>query len=333
MTTIFVTGAAGYIGSVTCLQLIKEGYNVIMYDNMTYGSEANLKAIESISGKKNNFHKGDIRDVENLRKIFKKVKPEVIMHFAALISVPESVDKPLDYYDVNVTGTMRLLQVAKEFKVNKFILSSTAAVFGDHNVMPLLPTSPTVPINPYGESKLIIEKLLKSMCDVGQMNAVIFRYFNAAGAHPSGKMGATHSYHLVPVLMQVATGVREKLTIFGTDYPTKDGTCVRDYVHVCDLASAHILGAQYLMKHANEKVYKRYNLGNGEGHSVKEVLQACRNVTELELPSVDGKRRQGDPPTLTASPKAAIDELGWKPSNSSIEQIVEDAYRYYINKK
>ena len=274
------------------------------------------------------FYKGDLRDEEVLDKVFKENDIEAVIHFAAESLVGESVTNPIKYYNNNVYGTLCLVEKMNEYNVDKMIFSSTAAVYGEPENIPILESDKTLPTNPYGESKLAIEKMLKWCDNAYGIKYTALRYFNAAGAHPSGKIGEDHrpETHLIPIILQVALGKRDAIQIFGDDYDTEDGTCIRDYIHVCDLASAHLLALNRLRNGGKSTVF---NLGNGKGFSVKQVVEATRNVTGHKIPQTVVKRRAGDPAILVASSKKVISELDWKPKYNDLNTIIASAWDWH----
>ncbi|MFV9510571.1 UDP-glucose 4-epimerase GalE [Tepidibacillus sp. LV47] len=317
---ILVTGGAGYIGSHTVLLLQHKGEEVIILDNLQKGHK---DAILS-----EHFYHGDIRDSELLDQIFTEHSINAVIHFAANSLVGESVAKPLDYYENNVLGTYHLVRKMVEYGVMKMVFSSTAATYGEPQNIPIQEDDPTLPTNPYGETKLAIERMLKWSDQAYGLKYVILRYFNAAGADPEGRIGEDHTpeTHLIPIILQVALGRRENVSIFGDDYPTPDGSAIRDYIHVMDLAEAHYLALQKL-NNTNESGI--YNLGNGKGFSVKEVIEVCRKVTGHPIPAVVAPRRAGDPAILIASSEKARKELGWKPQYPTLEDIIQDAWNWH----
>jgi UDP-glucose 4-epimerase len=319
---ILVTGGAGYIGSHTVLYLKQRCEEVIVLDNLQKGHrDAVLDA---------KFYKGDLKDDAILDQIFKTHHIDAVIHFAANSLVGESVEKPLEYYDNNVIGTYHLVKKMIEHGVKKIVFSSTAATYGNPVRVPIQEDDPTVPTNPYGDTKLAIEKMLKWADGAYGLKSVSLRYFNAAGADPEGRIGEDHTpeTHLIPIVLQVALGQRDKVSIFGNDYPTEDGTCIRDYIHVMDLAEAHYLALQKL-NNTNESGV--YNLGNGKGFSVKEVIETCRKVTKREIPVEIAPRRAGDPAVLIASSEKAKRELGWEPKYPSLEEIITHAWNWHKN--
>lgn len=320
---ILVLGGAGYIGSHTVKALCELGSNVIVIDNLITGYE---KAINPNA----KFYKGDIRDKEFLNTVFQSEKIDAVIHFAAYSLVGESVENPLKYYDNNLYGTKVLLESMVENNIKKIVFSSTAATYGEPKNIPILETDPTEPTNPYGETKLAMEKMFKWTANAHGLKYVSLRYFNACGADESGLIGESHNpeSHLIPIILQVPNKQREHVSIFGTDYPTSDGTCIRDYIHVTDLAQAHILAVKYLLDGGDSDIF---NLGNGIGFSVKDVIETARKVTGHPIPAVESSRRAGDPAMLIASSQKAKDILGWKPQHDSLEEIIESAWRWHKN--
>jgi len=318
---ILVCGGAGYIGSHTVAALIEKNRHVIVIDNLQKG---HTKAVHPGA----TLLKGDLRDTEFLSSVFTSHNIDSVIDFAADSLVGESVASPLTYYNNNLYGTICLLEAMRTHGVRTIVFSSTAAVYGDPASTPILESDPTVPTNPYGETKLAVEKMLRwCECAYGIRHAVL-RYFNAAGAHPTGKIGEDHDpeSHLIPLILQSALGQREYITLFGTDYPTHDGTCVRDYIHVCDLAEAHILALDHITQNDKSVIY---NLGNGKGFSVKEVIDCVQKVTGLTINVKHGARRKGDPAVLVASSQKITDELHWKPKMNSLEDIISSAWEWH----
>lgn len=321
--SILVLGGAGYIGSHAVYQLIEQNEQVVVIDNLQTGHQAAIHP-------KATFYQGNIKDIEFMRDVFAKEKFDAVIHFAANSLVGESMEKPLEYFDNNVYGTQILLQVMAEFGVNKIVFSSTAATYGEPDTTPITELVPTNPTNTYGETKLTMEKMMK-WCEVAHgIRYVALRYFNVAGARADGAIGEDHSpeTHLVPIILEAALGKRSHITIFGEDYDTPDGTCIRDYVHVEDLINAHLLALNYLN---NDGASDIFNLGSNNGFSVKEMINAARKVTGKAIPAKSGERRAGDPSTLVASSAKAAKILSWKPSRTSIEKIIEDAWNWHIN--
>jgi UDP-glucose 4-epimerase len=318
---VLVCGGAGYIGSHTVSELLDRNEEVIVVDNLQKGHKPAV--LEGVT-----LYTGDLRDESFLKNVFQENEIEAVIHFAADSLVGESVELPLQYYENNVYGTMCLLKVMTEFDVKKIVFSSTAATYGEAENIPIVETDPTVPTNPYGETKLAVEKMLKWSKQAYGLNYVVLRYFNVAGAHMEGKLGEDHQpeTHLIPIILQVALGKREKIMIFGDDYNTADGTCIRDYIHVTDLADAHILAIEKLRK---ENESETYNLGNGNGFSVKEVIETAREVTGHPIPAEIAPRRAGDPAILIASSEKAINELGWKPKYADLHTIINSAWNWF----
>ncbi len=318
---VLVCGGAGYIGSHTVYELIERGHNVVVADNLVKGHR---EAVHSAA----KFYEGDLRDALFLDKVFKENKIDAVIDFAAFSLVGESVTRPLKYFDNNVYGTIRLLEAMNRAGVKKIVFSSTAATYGEPESIPIVESDSTVPTNPYGESKLTVEKILKWSDNAYGIKYVALRYFNAAGAHISGEIGEDHDpeSHLIPIILQVALGKRKQIAVFGDDYPTPDGTCVRDYIHVTDLADAHIKAIEKLFADNTSAVY---NLGNGKGFSVKEVIEEARKVTGNDIKAVTEGRRPGDPSTLIASSEKAVKELGWQPRFNTLSQIIETAWKWH----
>ena len=318
---ILVLGGAGYIGSHTVYELIEAGREVIVADNLQTGFRAAVHP-------KAKFYQLDIRDKGALDTLFQGEKIDGVIHFAASSQVGESMSDPLKYYDNNLYGTMVLLKSMVEHGVDKIVFSSTAAAYGEPERVPILETDPTVPTNCYGQTKLAMEQMMGWVSRAHGLRYVALRYFNACGAHPSGEIGEAHSpeTHLIPIILQVPLGQREQVSIFGDDYPTQDGTCIRDYIHVSDLAQAHILALDYLLSGGENNVF---NLGNGVGFSVKEVVDVARAVTGHPIPAKISPRRAGDPAQLIASSQKAIDVLGWKPQYADLNTIVASAWAWH----
>ena len=319
--TILVLGGAGYIGSHTVYELIEKGEKVVVADNLQTGH------IEAVHPKAL-FYKGDIRDRVFLDNLFKKEKIDSIIHFAASSLVGESMVDPLKYYDNNLYGTMILLKSIVENNINKIVFSSTAATYGEPENIPILEEDKTNPTNTYGETKLSMEKMFKWVSLAHGIKFVSLRYFNACGAHASGLIGEDHNpeTHLIPLILQVANGKREKINVFGDDYDTSDGTCIRDYIHVSDLAQAHILALKYLDDGGKSDIF---NLGNGIGFSVKEVVDSASRVTSHPIPVAISPRRLGDPATLIASSCRARNILGWVPEYIDLDKIISTAWAWH----
>lgn len=321
--TILVLGGAGYIGSHTVYALIEKGVDVVVIDNLETG---HIEAVHE----KARFYKGDIRDRAFVDSVLDKEKIDAVIHFAANSLVGESMVNPLKYYDNNVNGTKVLLQSMVAHGLDKIVFSSTAATYGEPEKVPILETDRTEPTNTYGETKLAMEKMFKWTDRAHGLKYVSLRYFNACGAHVSGKIGEAHSpeTHLIPLILQVPLGQREYISIFGDDYDTSDGTCIRDYIHVTDLAQAHILAVDYLMKGNESNIF---NLGNGVGFTVKEVIDTARKVTGHEIPAKIAERRAGDPARLIASSDKVRQVLLWKPEHADLEEIISTAWNWHKN--
>lgn len=312
---VFVTGGAGYIGSVCVEELLNAGHEVHVFDNLTEGHQA---AIDSRAA----FTQGDLADRDQIHSAVASFKPSAVIHFAASALVGESMTDPSKYFRNNVAAGINLLDATVSAGVEKFVFSSTCATYGPPETVPMDETLPQRPINPYGESKLMFEKVLRWYQELHGLSFVAFRYFNAAGA--SAQFGEDHRIetHLIPNVLRVALGLKTHCEIYGTDYPTPDGTCIRDYIHIVDLAQAHILA----LNSANSGFY---NLGNGEGFSVREVIDTCRALTGHAIPAIEKPRRAGDPPRLVASAKKAIDELGWNPRYPDLHSIIQTAWTWH----
>lgn len=319
--SILVLGGAGYIGSHAAYQLIDQDFDVVVVDNLQTGHR---KAVHP----KATFFEGDIRNRDFLRNVFTEKTIDAVIHFAANSLVGESMEKPLQYFDNNVYGTQVLLEVMNEFSVKHIVFSSTAATYGEPEKTPIDETMPTNPTNTYGETKLIMEKMMKWCEKAFELKYVSLRYFNVAGAREGGHIGEDHTpeTHLIPVVLQTALGQREKMTVFGDDYDTEDGTCIRDYVHIEDLIAAHLLALRYLQNGGESNVF---NLGSNQGFSVKEIIDTAREVTKHPIPSVIGTRRAGDPSILIASSEKAKKILGWNPKHTSIQKIIQDAWNWH----
>ena len=318
--TVLVLGGAGYIGSHTVDRLVAAGYDVAVVDNLVTGHKDAVNA-------KARLHVGDVRDKAFMRQVFTDENVEGVVHFAAFSVVPESMKDPLKYFDNNTAGMVTLLEVMHEFDVKNIVFSSTAATYGEPKQIPIKETDPQIPTNPYGESKLAMEKIMHWSDVAYGIKFVALRYFNVAGAKPDGSIGEDHNpeTHLIPIILQVAAGKRDQLQIFGDDYPTKDGTNVRDYVHVVDLADAHILALKYLAAGNDSNAF---NLGSATGFSNLEILEAARRATGKAIPAVMAPRRPGDPSTLIAASDKARDVLGWKPQFDDVEKIIATAWNW-----
>lgn len=321
MKTILVLGGAGYIGSHTVYELIDGGYDVAVADNFETGF------IEAVHPKAR-FYKGDIRDKSFMDSVFDAEKIDAVIHFAANSQVGESMIKPLKYYENNMGGTRTMLQSMVEHGVKYIVFSSTAAIYGEPERVPIMESDPTHPTNCYGETKLSMERMFHWTSVAHDIHFVALRYFNACGAHPNGNIGEAHDpeTHLIPIVLQVPNGQRKTVNIFGDDYGTRDGTCVRDYIHVCDLASAHVLAAEYLMNGGKNDVF---NLGNGVGFTVREIVDAAEKVVGKPIACEIASRRAGDPAQLVASSEKAKTVLGWKPKYDDIDTIISTAWRWH----
>lgn len=319
--TILVLGGAGYIGSHTVYELIDKGEDVVIIDNLETGHKEALHP-------KARFYEGDIRNRAFLDSVFEKEKIDAAIHFAANSLVGESMTDPLKYYDNNLCGTKVLLEAMIAHGIDKIVFSSTAATYGEPEKLPILEDDKTEPTNTYGETKLAMEKMFHWTSKAHNLRYVSLRYFNACGAHKSGEIGEDHApeTHLIPLILQVPNKKREAIHIFGEDYPTKDGTCVRDYIHVTDLAQAHILAVEYLAKGNESNIF---NLGNGVGFTVKEVIETARKVTNNPINAVVSPRRAGDPAQLIASSEKAKNILDWKPTHDSLEEIIASAWKWH----
>jgi UDP-glucose 4-epimerase len=317
---ILVVGGAGYIGSHTNKLLSQRGYKTVVFDSLIFGHRDFVKWGE--------FVLGDLNNKNDIRLCFEKYPIEAVMHFSAFTYVGESVTDPAKYYQNNVVGTLNLLDVMRTFGVRHFIFSSTCATYGVPEKIPLTEDHIQNPINPYGESKLMIEKVLRDFDPAYGIKHVNLRYFNAAGADPDAEIGERHDpeTHLIPLVLDVAAGKREDIKVFGTDYNTPDGTCIRDYIHVNDLAEAHILVLEYLLSGGSSD---SFNLGNGEGYSVKEVIEMAQEVTGSEIPAVNVDRRPGDPPKLIGSADKIKKTLRWEPKYAELEKIIKTAWNWH----
>lgn len=320
--TILITGGAGYIGSHTVKYLQELNQDIVVVDNLQSGHAESIKV--------DNLYKIDIRDEQSLDKIVKCHNIDGVIHFAANSLVSESIINPYKYYHNNVYGMICLLNVMKNNNINKIVFSSSAAVYGEPENIPIMEDDKTNPTNTYGETKLAMEKMMKWFEEAYGIRYVSLRYFNAAGAHKSGLIGEDHSpeTHLLPIVLKTALGKRDKVFIYGDDYETRDGTCIRDYIHVMDLASAHYLAMEYLRNNGQSSIF---NLGSNEGYSVKEIIDYCRCISGNSILAEIGERREGDPTILVASSDKAKKILGWEPKNSSLEKIVSDAWNWHKN--
>ncbi|MFM7364617.1 MAG: UDP-glucose 4-epimerase GalE [Cuspidothrix sp.] len=321
--SILVTGGAGYIGSHTVLALKQAGYNVVILDNLVYGHRDLVEQVLQVE-----LIAGDTSDRPLLDHLFQSRNFTAVMHFSAYAYVGESVTDPAKYYRNNVLGTLILLESMLAASIKKFVFSSTCATYGVPNFIPITENHPQNPINPYGATKLMVEKILADFDVAYNFKSVCFRYFNAAGANPQGLLGEDHNpeTHLIPLILQTALGQRESIAIFGTDYPTPDGTCIRDYIHVNDLADAHILGLEYLLNGGESEVF---NLGNGNGFSVKQVIATAEDVTGMVISVKECDRRPGDPPALIGTSEKARKILNWQPKYPGIKDIVAHAWQWH----
>jgi UDP-arabinose 4-epimerase len=318
MSNILVTGGAGYIGSHACKELARRGYTPVAYDNLTFGHEYAVKW--------GPLERGDILDRARLDEVLRKYRPAAVMHFAAFGYVGESVENPGKYYRNNVGGSLTLLEAMCAHGVGSLIFSSTCATYGLPQVIPIPETHPQAPVNPYGATKLMVERMVADFGVAHGLRSISLRYFNAAGADPDGETGEDHDpeTHLIPLVL-AAAGTNSAVTIFGNDYDTYDGTCIRDYIHVTDLAAAHVQALKRLEQGAPSSAY---NLGNGRGFSVREVIQAAEKVTGKSVPRTEGPRRPGDPPQLVGDPRRAKEELAWTPEHADLDHIVQTAWTW-----
>lgn len=317
---VLVTGGAGYIGAHACKALKAAGYLPVTYDNLSTGHAAAVKF--------GPLEQGDLLDRDRLAEVFAAHRPVAVMHFAALSLVGEAMRQPGLYWRVNVTGALNLIEAALAVGCRRLVFSSTCATYGDQDGVVLDEDSPQAPINAYGASKRAIEDMLRDFAASDGLEHVIFRYFNVAGADPEGEVGEAHEpeTHLIPLMLQAIDGQRPALTVFGDDYPTPDGTCIRDYVHVSDLARAHVQGLEWLTGGRGSRVFC---LGSGKGFSVREVIDHARHVTNLPVPLVQGDRRPGDAARLVSGSRRAIEELGWRPERSTLPQMIADAWAWH----
>ncbi|MEM0945326.1 MAG: UDP-glucose 4-epimerase GalE [Pseudomonadota bacterium] len=320
MATILVTGGAGYVGSHACKALAAAGHQPVVFDNLATGWRDAVRFGPLI--------KGDLLDRGALDAAFAEVEPDAVMHFAALSNVGESVKKPAQYWRNNVTGSLNLAASMEAHGVSAIVFSSTCATYGEARGEALVETDPQAPINPYGRSKLAVEWLLRDMEEAHGIRHAIFRYFNAAGASPDREIGEHHipETHLIPLTLDAISGRRDRLTVFGTDYPTPDGTCIRDYIHVMDLADAHVRGVEWLLAGGESLAL---NLGSGSGFSVREVIDTATKVTGTDCPHNEGPRRPGDPPRLVSGSARAAEVLGWQPARSDLSTIMADAWAWH----
>jgi UDP-glucose 4-epimerase len=322
-STILVTGGAGYIGSHTVLALQQAGYSVVILDNLVYGHRDIVEAVLKVE-----LISGDIGDRALLDQVFAQYNIQAVIHFAAYAYVGESVSDPAKYYRNNVTGTLTLLEAMVQAGVKNIVFSSTCATYGIPQRLPIPEDHLQNPINPYGATKLMVERILSDFDHAYDLRSVRFRYFNAAGADPQGRLGEDHSpeTHLIPLVLLTALGQRESISIFGTDYDTPDGTCIRDYIHVTDLAQAHVQGLDYLLQGGTTEIF---NLGNGNGFSVREVIETAKTVTARPIKAIEVERRPGDPAVLVGSSQKAQSVLGWRPEYADLKVILEHAWRWH----
>lgn len=321
---VLVTGGAGYIGSHMIRMLLQHGHDVVTLDNLSSGHR------DAVSGGR--FILGDLADRILLDSLFSADKYDAVLHFASLIQVGESVREPGRYYQNNVANTLNLLDAMVRHGVGKFVFSSSAAIFGEPQSIPMDENHAKVPLNPYGVSKLMVEQILADYDRAYALKSVSLRYFNAAGADPDGLLGERHEpeTHLIPLVLQAAAGQRQHITVFGQDYATPDGTCIRDYVHVTDLCQAHLLALDFLRDGGGSAAF---NLGNGQGFSVRQVIDVAMKITGREIPVVFGERRAGDPARLVADSTLAREKLGWRPDYSGLEQIIRHAWQWEMNSR
>lgn len=324
MKTVLVTGGAGYIGSHVCKALAAAGYRPIAYDNLIYGHEWAVKW--------GPLERGNILDTSRVCAVLRKTGAEAVIHLAAFAYVGESVSDPAKYYRNNVAGTLALLAAMRECEVKRIVFSSTCATYGTPDSLPITEDTPQKPVNPYGASKLMIERILADYRHAYDVKSISLRYFNAAGADPDGELGEEHEpeTHLIPLVLDVAAGSRPHITVFGDDYQTPDGTCIRDYIHVSDLAYAHVLALQALEREISPR--PAYNLGTGQGHSVAEVIEAARRITGSVIPVAKGSRRPGDPAILLADPSRAKRDLGFVPRFAAVDDMISSAW-YWIKRR
>jgi UDP-arabinose 4-epimerase len=317
--SVLVTGGAGYIGAHTCKALAKAGYHPVTYDNLSTGHKSAVKW--------GPFEQGDILDADRLSEVLDHYQPGTVLHFAALAYVGESVTQPGKYWQNNVVGSLSLIEAMANHGIHNLVFSSTCAIYGAPEILPLSESHAKNPINPYGTTKLVVETMLRDFADSNRLDSVSLRYFNAAGADPDGEIGEDHDpeTHLIPLVLMAASDSTRPLTVYGSDYQTKDGSCVRDYVHVADLADAHVRALQYLDSHDGPHAF---NLGNDTGHSVFEILDVAKRVANREISYSIGERRPGDPPILVSQSDRAKTELGWTPRISDIESIIETAWKW-----
>ena len=318
--TVLVTGGAGYVGSHACKALAEAGYLPVAFDNLVFGHEW--------AARWGPLEKGDIRDRARLIEVLQKHAPQAILHFAAFAYVGELVADPGKYYENNVAGSLNLAMAARECGIDKFIFSSTCATYGVPDKVPIAEDTPQQPVNPYGASKLMFERMLADLGSAHDLSSVVLRYFNAAGADPDAEIGEDHDpeTYLIPLVLDAASGRREHVTVLGTDYETPDGTCVRDYVHVSDLADAHVKALRHLENGGGSAAF---NLGTGHGYSVREVIDTAARITGRKVPVIEGARRPGDPAVLVADAARAREQLTWQPRHSDLDQIIATAWAWH----
>lgn len=317
MAKIVVTGGAGYVGSHACKRLAADGHQILVIDNLVHGHAEFVKW--------GDLEKVDLLNLEALTDALTQFEPESVLHFAAYAYVGESVREPVKYYENNVLGTLNLLKAMKATKCQQLVFSSTCATYGEPKLIPITESTPQHPINPYGQTKLMVEQILRDAHTAYGLESVSLRYFNAAGADPEGEIGEDHhpETHLIPLALQAASGKRSELEVFGTDYETPDGSCIRDYIHVNDLADAHVLALKYMKKKPGAHAF---NLGAEQGTSVLQIISTVESVTGKKIKTKHSPRRAGDPPILIANASLAKKELGWKPKRSEIDSIIQDAW-------
>jgi UDP-glucose 4-epimerase/UDP-arabinose 4-epimerase len=323
MQNILVTGGAGYIGSHICLKLHENGFQPVVFDNLSSGHRDAISANTP-------FVEADVRDSHALDQAFELYKPIAVIHMAALIEAGLSMETPADFYEVNTAGSLNLLEAMRRNGCPRIVFSSTAAVYGNSDADLLNESHPVCPENPYGRSKAMVETMLLDFASIYGFRAVALRYFNAAGADPQGRSGERHDpeSHLIPLVLQTAAGQRENIKIFGTDYETPDGTCVRDYIHVDDLANAHVLALNHIID-AKPGIFEAINIGTGTGCSVKKIITLCKEITGSDFEVMDEPRRPGDPSKLIANPTKANELLGWRPKYSEPKDIIRHAWDFY----
>ncbi len=323
MTNVLVLGGAGYIGSQAVKALMKSGFTPIAFDNLCRGYRDAVLCPD--------FVEGDLKNIDNIRAVFKNYQIDAVMHFAAMTYVGESMEDPEKYYLNNVVGGLNLLRVMMEGGIKKLIFSSSAAVYGEPNTTPIPESHPKDPINPYGVTKYLFERAMEDYSRAYGLRYVSLRYFNAAGADPDGELGERHDpeTHLIPLTLMAAGGKKDEIVIYGDDYPTPDGTCIRDYIHITDLISAHILSLKWLLDGGESQIF---NLGSENGHSVKEVIEACQRVTGRDIRVRTGDRRPGDPPVLVASSEKIKRELGWELRHNDLAETIKSAWDFMLKK-